>query len=84
MKLDALAEMQKVLQLFGDRFVCLCCRSQACYNNNLSYSIACKVIVNESLNVMPAKDPNEHIKEINAHVNYVTWENGKLRSTLSS
>jgi hypothetical protein len=57
MKLDALAEMQKVLQLFGNWLVCLCCGIQA------SNSIACKVIVNESLNVIPAKEPNEHIKE---------------------
>jgi hypothetical protein len=63
MKLDALVEMQKVLQLFGDWFVCLCCGIQAWYNNNLSNSITCKVIVNESLNVMPTEEPNEHIKE---------------------
>jgi hypothetical protein len=63
MKLDALAEMQKVLQLSGDWFVCLCCGIQAWYNNNLSNSIACEVIVNESLNVMPTKEHDEHIKE---------------------
>jgi hypothetical protein len=63
MKLDALVEMEKVLQLFGDRFVCLCFGIQAWYNNNLSNFIACKVIVNESLNGMPTKEPNEHIKE---------------------
>jgi hypothetical protein len=63
MKLDALAEMQKVWQLFGVWFVYLCCGIQAWYNNNLSNSIAFKVIVNESLNVMPTKEPNVHIKE---------------------
>jgi hypothetical protein len=63
MKLDALAEMQKMLQSFGDWFLCLCCGIQAWYNNNFSNSIACKMIVNESLNVIPTKEPNEHIKE---------------------
>jgi len=63
MKLDALAEMQKMLQSFGDWFLCLCCGIQARYSNNFSNSIACKMIVNESLNVIPTKEPNEHIKE---------------------